>query len=322
MNPDVASAIAELEKRGILPKEKAAYLLRVARSELVSVHQELRGLLYLGVVLIVAGVGVLLGENLERIGPTAIALAIALAAAAAFFWVARTAPAFSWGEAPSAHLAFDYVLLLAVLLTAADLAYVEAQFTPLGENWPWHLLIVSVFMAAVALRFDSRVVFSLALSSFASWRGVSASLLVKWVFWSSGGDIVRANAVGCGAAFVILGAWLVHREKKPHFEPVSAHLGWLLILGALASGLLDSGARAVAFALGLLVSGGGLATYAFFRRQFSLFAMGKIGAYLGLSRLVLEGVEGWVAVLLWFLLSSLGALFALLRVHRAMREPV
>jgi hypothetical protein len=48
MNPDVASAIAELEKRGILPNEKAAYLLRVARSELVSVHQELRGFRYSG----------------------------------------------------------------------------------------------------------------------------------------------------------------------------------------------------------------------------------------------------------------------------------
>jgi hypothetical protein len=36
---------------------------------------------------------------------------------------------------------------------------------PLGAGWPWHLLVVAVFYAALALR-DSRVVWSLALTTF------------------------------------------------------------------------------------------------------------------------------------------------------------
>lgn len=320
MNPDLASAISDLERRGILARETARHLLRIARSELVSVHQELRALLYLGVLLVVSGVGLLLKENLERIGPVSIALAIGVAAAAAFFWVVRTASPFSWREAPSAHLAFDYVLLLAVLLASADLAYIETEFTPLGENWPWHLLMISLFMTAVALRFDSRVVFSLALSTFASWRGVSASL-VTHSLWSNPGDAVRANALGCGALFVLLGAASLKTGRKSHFEPVTAHLGWLLILGALASGALDSGARALLFAVVLLTCAAGLAAYAFSRRRFPLFALGVVGGYIGVSRLASEGLDTWVQESAWLLVSSLVVIIALIRAHKSMREP-
>jgi len=322
MNPDVVRAIPDLEKRGLLPREKTRRLLRVTRGELVSIHQELRALLYLGVLLLVSGVGLLLKENLERIesiGPVTLALVIALAAAAAFFWVLQTAPTFSWQETPSPHLAFDYVLLLGVLLTAADLAYVETQFTPLGANWPWHLLLVSLFMTALALRFDSRVVFSLALSTFASWRGVSASLVTDSL-WRDPGVAVRANALGCGVLFVLLGALLLQADRKAHFEPVAAHLGWLLILGALASGALDSGGRALLYAVGLLACASGLAAYAFYHRRFPLFALGVVGMYIGVSRLVTEGLDSWVLDAAWFMVSSLLVIFGLMRAHRILRE--
>src|SRR6185295_17929070 len=103
----------------------------------------------------------------------AIAAALGVAAAACLAWVHRTAPPFSWGETRSPHFASEYLLLLGVLLLGADLAYVETQFTPLGDAWPWHLLMLSAVGALLSVRYDSRIVFSLALSTFAAWRGVS-----------------------------------------------------------------------------------------------------------------------------------------------------
>jgi hypothetical protein len=41
----------------------------------------------------------------------------------------------------------------------------------LGPYWPWHLLVVASAYAALAFRFDSKTLFSLALTSFAAWRG-------------------------------------------------------------------------------------------------------------------------------------------------------
>src|SRR5204863_7957737 len=117
--------------------------------------------------------------NFERMGPLAIAGALAVAAAGCLFWVARRSAPFSWRESPAPHFAFEYLLLLGVLLVGADLAYVEAKFTPLGDAWPWHLFAAAVVAAFLSVRYDSRIVFSLALTTFAAWRGVWVMLLEK-----------------------------------------------------------------------------------------------------------------------------------------------
>jgi len=320
MDPDVAQAIPELVECGILPAATAPRLLRVARGELVSVHGELRALLYAGVLLVAGAAGLLVEQNLDRIGPAAIAAGLGLAAAAALAWVARQAPPFSWREAPSPNLAFDYILLLGVLLAAADLAYVEVHFTPLGARWPWHLLIVAVLTGIAAFRFDSRVVFSLALSTFAAWRGVAAGRLGA-VFWARTAA-VRWNAIACGALFAVLGLALARARRKAHFEPVAVHLGWLLILGGLVSGIAEAGRAGLAWSAALLLVGTGLAAGAFLRRRFPLFAMGVLAAYVGLSRLAIEllGLREELGCL-WLAVTSILLILGLLAAQRRMKEP-
>jgi hypothetical protein len=318
MNPDAAAAIPKLVEAGALPPEAAPRLLRVARGELVSVHWELRALLYMGVLLITGGVGLLVKENLDRIGPVAIAVAIGLAAAAALAWVVRVAPPFSWREVPSPNLAFDYMLLLGVLLAAADLAYIEVKFTPLGAAWSWHLLIVAAFTALAAFRFDSRVVFSLALSTFAAWRGVSAARF-GLDLWFQQADAVRWNAIACGALFVLLGFGLKRTGRKAHFEPVAVTLGWLLVLFALASGLWEVGW--VPYALALLLCGLALAGGAFACRRFPLFAFGVIAAYAALSRLALQGNLLEALGCFWYFSTPILVIVALILAQRRMKVP-
>jgi hypothetical protein len=322
MNPDAAQAVPELAESGLVPPAAAPLLSRVARGELLSVHGELRAMLYAAVLLITGGAGVLVKENLDRIGPVVIAAALGLAALAALVWVVRGAPQFSWREVPSPNLAFDYVLLLGVLLGAADLAYIEVKFTPLGAEWPWHLLIVSLLTGFAAFRFDSRVVFSLALSTFAAWRGISAGRLGS-ILWAHAGS-VRWNAVGCGVLFAVLGAVLLRTRRKAHFEPAAVHLGWLLILGGLASGMAESGRTGYAWSSALLVTGGGLAIASYRSHRFSLFAFGLLAAYGALSRLVIEAIEGGAVEALgcfWFAITSILVVAGLLVAHRRLKEP-
>ena len=189
---------------------------------------------------------------------------------------------------------FDYVLLLGVLLAAADLAFVEVQFTPLGSSWPWHLLIVSLFMAYAAIRFDSRSLFSLALSTFAAWRGVSVSFSEPALWWTRV-ESVRWNAILCGLVFIGLGSYAKRSGRKPHFQPVSLHLGWLLVLGALISGgslpeylfYSSNHPAAAAYIVLLLLTCAGLAWFSFKRRRFMLFLYAVFGIYIGLCQLVL-----------------------------------
>ena len=321
MNPDVARAIPELAASGALPAEKVPLLLREARGELLSIHGELRALLYAGVLLITGGVGLLVKENLDRIGPVAIAVGIGLAAAAALAWVIAKAPPFSWGPVPSPHLAFDYLLLLGVLLTGADLAYVEWKFTPLGAHWPWHLLIMALLAGAAAFRFDSRVIFSLSLSTFAAWRGVSVALLGSGL-WNRSGDAVRWNAIACGVLFAVLGVALARTGRKAHFEPVAVNLGWLLVLGGTGSGIAGSGEPPLWWGMALLLVGAALAAGAFRARRFPLFAYGVLAGYVGLSRLVFGITNLEILGCFWFSITSIFLIIGLLLAQRRMREPV
>lgn len=322
MTPEVASAVEALVREGVLAPDRAALPLRFARGEVLSVRTELRTLLWLGVTLIVSGVGLLVRENLDRIGPVAIAVVLGVGAAACLLWVARTADRFSWLEQPSPNLAFDYVLLLGVTLLGADLAFIEVKFTPLGANWPWHLLATSAIFAVLALRFDSRMVFSLALSTFAAWRGVSMGTLARAPLGRWDPALLRANAIACGVLFVAAGAVLLRTRRKPHFEPVAAHIGWLLLLASLAAGMLDDAAAPpwAVWATVLLAVGGALAWRAARARRFWLFAIGLLGAYAALGRFVVEAVGGNTPRQIWFLLSSIALVVVLVGLRRRLED--
>jgi predicted membrane protein DUF2157 len=316
MNPDVAAAVDRLAADGVLTPRQAALVGREARGHLLSVRAELRLLHYGGVLALMAGVGVLVQHNLERIGPVAIAAFLWTAAAAALVWAWRHAPPFSWGESASTHLAFDYILLLGVLLTGAALAYVEVQFTPLGPAWRHHLLLVALPAAALAVRGDSRVVATVALTTFAAWRGVAASPLER-TFWT-GDAAVRANAMATGLLFVVLGRVLIATSRKGHFEPVATYLGWLLILGSTLSGI--DGPEATSFRAGLFVVGGGLAVLAYRAARFPLFGLGLVAAYIGLSALVVSAFHDELFAFVWFAGTGIAVLVGLLLAHHAMQR--
>jgi hypothetical protein len=321
LNPDVVKAIPELVRRGIIPLERSSLLLRIARRDLVSVYPEVRLLFYSGVLLTIAGVGLLVQQNYQHIGPVAIALVLGAAAAAALGWVARKAPPFSWEETPSPLLSSDYLLILGVLLAAADLAFIEVQFTPLGANWPWHLLIVSVLMICVAVRYDSRTVFSLALSTFAAWRGLSVSLIEKPI-WFASEEPIRWNALGCGLFFLLLGGYLISHRRKAHFEPIAVYLGWLLILGALVSGTPEKGSKGIAYVFLLAPTGAGLAWFVHKKGRFGLFAFGVFAVYIAAISLVLKAGFDSTAELIWIIVISLALIYFLWKAQKRMKEPV
>jgi hypothetical protein len=317
VDPDVAEAIPELARAGVLDEKEARKLSRIASGALVSVHEELRILLYGGVLLVASGVGLLVHRNLERIGPGIVALAIGLAAASCFAWVAKHAPAFSRGETAKPHLAFDYILLLGALLAAADLAYVEVNFTPLGASWTWHLLIVAIVYAGLGFRYDSVTLFSLALTTFAAWRGLALATVARRLGFGFD-ERAAVEAVVLGLAFVVLGTLLERAELKRHFEPAATHLGWLLVfVGPVLR--LDSGS-ALVWALALLVSGAGVAVLAYRAHRFWLLAMGVVAAHIGLSRFVVEAVDDFKLFLLWLIVSGLALVMGLGMVRRRGRE--
>ena len=322
MNPDVVSAIARLRRDNVLGQAQATLFDRVARRRLVSVRFEIRALLYAGVLLLTSGVGLLVKEHRQDIGPWAIAGAIALAAVACLVWVIRNAAPFSWGAVPSPNVAFDYVLLLGLLLFASDLAYVEVEFTLLGPKWrPHHLLVVGVVYLLGAYLWDSRTILGLALTTLAAWRGVSISLIQGSLPAVNMGNL-RVNAVVLGALYVAAAALSVRLERKAHFEEVFANAGLLLLLGGLVSGVFGSELNWGVWLAALLVVAGLVMWLSFPLGRSLYFAQGIVAVYVGLLRLLFEPFRHHVSGLPFFLAAvlGLGALVLILAAHRRMRE--
>jgi hypothetical protein len=318
MSPEVVEAIPTLVKAAVLRPEKARVLLRVARRELVSVRMELRTLLYAGVLLAVSGIGLFLKENHDRIGPAAIASVLVAAAAGCFVYVFRLCPPFSWNACTSPHIAADYVLLLGVLLVGSDLAYVETQFRFLGADWAYHLLVLSLFALAVAYRFDSRVVLSLALSTFAAWRGLSTRYPFTTAFEARQGS-VRLNALGCGALFLAAASASIRAKRKAHFEPVFSAFGWLLLFGGLLSGVFETGPDWPLWVGATTVVALATAAFAYhFRRLFD-FGVALVAAYLALLKPVAEALQDAQLLLYVVAFSSIGVLVLLTLAYRRMR---
>ena len=319
MNPDVVTAVARLRASNIISGEQAALFDRVARRLLVSLRFEIRALLYVGVLLLTSGVALLVKEHHREIGPGAIAVAIGLAAAGCLFWVARTSAPFSWAEVPSSNVAFDYILLLGLLLFASDLAYIEVQFTLLGANWAHHLLVVGLVYVVAAYLWDSRTILGLALTTLAAWRGVSISLASAW---KSQPDDLRENALVIGVVYVVAAALSVWLGRKAHFEAVFANAGLVLVLGALMSGALDDEAAWPIWLAVLLVVAGVVMWHGFRLDRSLYFAEGIVAAYIGLLRLLFQPFRHSDSSIPLFLaaLLGIGVLFVIFAAHRRMQD--
>lgn len=323
MNPDAVEALDAQVAGGTVDPRAAVRLRRAASGELVSVDVVLRLLLWAGVALTTTGVGLLVKQNLERLGPVTIAVFLGAASAGCLAWSWRRAPRYARGETPSPGIVFDAILLLGALLAAADLAYVEVKLTPLGANWPWHLLILSIAYAALAARFDARALFSLALTSFAAWRGVSIAVLGNRLFEPID-DRLFLEGLLCGAAFLALGRLLERLRFKAHFEPVAATLGWGLVFASLGSRLFSDAADWPVCAAATIACGVVIAWFAWHERSLPRYALGLGAVAFGLIGPVLrwgwdEGLDSPVRWAIVLILAGV-AVAVLLREHAAWQK--
>ncbi len=282
---------------------------------------ELRVLLYGGVLLAAAGLGLFLKENHERLGPFFIAAIVGAAALACLAYVARRAPRFSWSATESPHVAVDYLLLLAMLLIAADLAYVEAQFRWLGPHWAYHLLAVSILYFVAAYRFDSRAVLTLALTSFAAWRGVEVGMpFLGRVAESGTPGLVRANAIGCGLLYLAVGFLSLRLRRKTHFEQVYVTGGLLLLFGAMVTGSWDERHDGwIVWLAALAVSAAVVAVLSYRQRRPLDFGIAIAAFYLAGVRTIGEITHSRSSAFLLAAWSVL-ALVVLIRATRRMRR--
>jgi len=272
--------LRELSAGGALEKAAAAGAIALERRTVFSLFEELRAALYAAVALVITGVGILVKEHLDRIGPLTLILALALAAVACYVPAIRTR---SRGTARST--AADYLLLLGALLVSADLGYVESQFHWLGANWSRHLLILTALHAYTAYVLASRLVLSVALATLAGWFGIERGpgTLTAWHYATPG---LGVRALLCAGVMLVWRA-IDQRMNTARFRDLFEHFAANLAFWAVLGWCSDEHLRVVGV-LALLVLAAAAIRKALRSRTVAFAVYGVGYAALGLSLVVVQ----------------------------------
>jgi hypothetical protein len=311
---DLSAEIRELA-RGAGDAAAATDAVRLESRAIFSVRRELLFALYFAVLTLLGGVGLLVKENYDRIGPVALVTGIFAAAALCYVLALRVQQA---GRERS--LGMDYVLLLGALLFSAAVGYAEVQFHLFGSGWSRHLMLLALWHLATAYLFRSRLVLSVALTAFAAWLGVEASM---GSLFSPRSPVVGAGprALACALIFWIGSRFHLAERATPGqgFRDVylqfAANLGFW---GALALGG-DTATRwlgaLILIGLAVVVGRAGLAER---RQSFLLYAIG----YSTIGLIWLEALLlGGVMVASWLgLFTVIGAVLLLQRLRARLKE--
>ncbi|MEO8308773.1 MAG: DUF2157 domain-containing protein [Pseudomonadota bacterium] len=289
--------------------------IRLESRAVFSVRPELLVALYIAIATLVAGVGLLVKSNLDRIGPVALLTGIFAASALCYAVALRAQRA---GRDRS--LGLDYVLLLGALLLSVAVGYAELQFHFLRSNWSRHLLLLAAWHLATAYLLRSRLLLSVALTAFAGWLGVEARLgtLFNPLYPLLGSGL---RCLLCALLFYLGSRFHLneHSDARNGFREVyrqfAVNFGFF---GALALGAQPSTrwvGAAILLGLAVIVGRAGLRER---RQSFLLYAVG----YTTIGLVWLEAlVLGSYVLTSWAGLATvIGAVMLLLSLRSRLKE--
>ena len=305
----------ELTGKGLIPAEQQAKIAYFEQHKPFSLHWELRAMLYAGVLLVSSGLGLLIYENFDRIGHTALLTGIALLCAACYGYAWYHRPPLSRTEVKSQSPFGDYALVLGCLLFLTLEGYAQYQFNVFGNRYGIATLLPAILFLGLAYRFDHRGVLGMALTALISWIGLTVRPLD--FFFKTNFFDERVVFSTLALALVLIGtALLLERQRiKPHFTYTYLTIAGNLLLIALLAGLFNFDEWRVWFAIGLVVACVGFDRYARREKSFLFLLMSALYGYIGLTYL-LSFVSIDTYLVFWYFVITSVLLVVYLSRHR------
>jgi hypothetical protein len=259
-------------------------------------------------MLLATAAGLVLKNNLDRLGPVVLATLMAIAAASCY--------AFVWWRRKRAHVVDDYILLLGALLLSADVAFIETQFHLLGNAWHRHFLILAIAHGMTAYVFRSRIVLSLSITAVGAWLGVrkdpfDGSVEYAWRAFACAALLLMWRAV-----HVRFDADEQRRDFALTFEHFIANVAFAGGFTLIFDRETQLAGCLIALVVATLIVAWGMRTR---RELFVLY--GFLYAVLAVDLLIgyLVGSDEWIIMLL-VLPSLIGAIVGLFAIHSRVKE--
>ncbi|RFS19707.1 DUF2157 domain-containing protein [Chitinophaga silvatica] len=188
-----------------------------ASQPLFSLHWELKVILYLGVLLLSSGLGILIYENLDSISHQAILAAMALVTAGCFVYCYKQASPFSWQRVESPSPFFDYLLLLGCLTFISFIGYLQFAYNVFGTKYGLATAIPLIVLFFTAYYFDHLGVLSLAITNLAAWMGLTVTPLKILSSNDFSSDRIVYTGMVLGILLLALAIISERKQLKAHF---------------------------------------------------------------------------------------------------------
>ena len=131
------SIFEKLHSEGLLSDESLKKIVSQPSQRIISIHWELRTILYIGVLLLTSGLGILVYKNIDTISHQAVLIFIALISSGGFYYCFKNKLPFSLKKVEAPNSFFDYVLLLACLCFIILIGYCSISFVCLAISSVW-----------------------------------------------------------------------------------------------------------------------------------------------------------------------------------------
>lgn len=308
----------DLHTQGLISDKSLENIQKKHASVLLSIHWELKTLLYLAVMMLSTGFGILVYKNIDTISHQAVLAAIGLICIACFTWCYKQKAPFSPEKVESPNSLFDYILLLGTLSFLIFAGYLQFQYEVFGTRYGMATFIPMVFLFCTAYYFDHLGILTMAIANLAIWMGISVT--PKHLLHN--GDFSTERAIYAyfvlGILLLLLGYFSRRYDFKRHFSfsyhNYGVHLSyiaiisgyffydylpsliWLVIFGALAWILYKDALKQRSFYFLLITALYSYVVISGFVLR-SLFFMDKsISMYLAFLYLIGSGF--WLVVIL------------------------
>jgi hypothetical protein len=311
--------LQNFQEKSIISPEQGAIISGYEKTKPFSLHYELRTILYLGITLLIGGLGILIYQSLGTIGHEIIVVLIVVITLSCFgfsFWKRES---FTWLEIKNPHYLSDFVLLLGCASFLILEGYLQFQYDLFGLKYGLVTFIPAIIFFLCAYLFDHRVTLSMGITAFASWIGVNIApfkVLEKNDFSTHN---FLFTAIVLGLVLSTLGLISEYKNLKKHFSFTYLLLGSNLTLIAALTGIF-SYPNWVIYAFISLVLCIGLFLYARKTQSYIFLLMGTIYGYITPTCMLFKFIEAtdyesiYMFGLYYFLLSGVGVVVFLMKI--------
>lgn len=306
----------QLHQQGLLPDDQHRVIADIEQKRPFSLHWELRSILYVGILLLSSGLGLLIYENYDNLGHLTILGGIGALCVAAYGYAWYVRPPWTPALTQSASPFGDYALVLGCLLFLSLEGYAQYEYTVFGTRYGLVTFLPAVLFLALAYRFDHRGVLGMGLTALMAWVGVTVRPLDLYLKTNFFDERVIYSALAL-SGLVIGAALLLQRQKiKPHFTFTYLLVIGNLLLIALLAGIFNVDNLRLLFALGLAAACVAFDFYARREQSFLFGLMAAVYGYIGLTYLLYHYLHPNQYVFTFYFLISGGALVVYLLTYR------